>query len=368
MCNDLKPPRILMICGRSQTVINFRFGLIEACRKNGYEVSVIALDDEQAVEIEHRGVKFYSVNSENRSLNPLKMLRLMKKYLHIIKNVQPDIVFTFMLKPNIFGVRAAKKAGVKKIFSMVEGAGDVFVGQGLKWKLIRAVVCKMLRKSFRYVQKVFFLNRDDKTEFINRKLMKAEQCKVIPGIGVNLEHFAQKPIKNYNTFLMIARMMNTKGVLEYCKAARIVKRKYPDAVFRYLGAEGTIKISDIKEYIDDGSIEYSGTTADVRPYLEDCAVCVLPSYREGLPVSVIEAEAVGRAVITSDVPGCRDTVNDTENGFIIPKEDFEELAEKCVWCIEHPQEVEQMGEKSRKFTEVKFDENIINRQLIEEIQ
>lgn len=359
--------KILLICNTSGSIITFRKTLIERLQADGHEVWTVSFDDVNKETIESRGIKFYSINDSNRSTNPFKVLSLKKKYLKIIGEVNPDIVFTFMMKPNIFGVRAAKKAGVTKIFSMVEGTGDVFINNGIKWKLIRAVVCKMYRKSFRYSNKVFFLNNDDKAEFIARKLVKEEQCEVIPGIGVDLEHFAYKPLKNHNTFLMIARMLKTKGVMEYCQAARLVKQKYHDAVFNYLGAEGTVKVADIQEYFDDGSINYLGTTQDVRPYLEDCAALVLPTYREGFPVSVMEAMSCGRAVIASDTNGCRDAVLNGETGILTPVKDTMTLAQNMVWCVEHPQEAEQMGINGRKFAEEKFDYRAINAQLLQEV-
>ncbi len=360
--------KILLICGSSQTVINFRFGLIKALQDKGTKISVVALDGNYKTDIEEKGVKFYSVNNDNRSLNPFGMMKLKKQYLSIIEKDKPDIVFTFMLKPNIFGVRAAKIAGVKKIFSMVEGAGDVFINNGIKWKIIRTAVCKMYRKSFRYANKVLFLNNDDKEEFIAKKLVKEAQCEVVPGIGVDTEYFAYKPIKNYHTFLMIARMLKTKGVLEYCKAARIVKQKYPDAIFNYLGAEGNIKIADIQEYIDDGSINYLGTTKDVRPFIENCSVYILPSYREGMPVSIMEAEAVGRAVIATNVQGCRSAVIDGKNGFLINKCDENQLADKIFFFLENTDKIEEMAKASRALAEEKFDKNKINEQILKMVE
>ena len=210
------------------------------------------------------------------------------------------------------------------------------------------------------------MNNDDKKEFLARGLVREEQCEVIHGIGVDLEKFAFKPIKNYRSFLMIARMLETKGVYEYCKCARIVKKQYPDAVFNYLGAEGTVTLNNIQEYIDDGSITYLGTTKDVRPYLEDCSVFVLLShYREGLPMSIMEAEATGRGIITSDNVGCRDTVVNEYNGFLVAKQDYQALAEKCFEFIENPHKVVEMGEKSRKLAEKWFDSNIVNNKIYE---
>ena len=357
--------RVMLITPTSDQAVGFRKNLIERLISERNEVSVLTFDDTHKQTILERNIAFYCIQDQNRSLNPFKVLSLKNKYCRIIKEVNPDIVFTFMLKPNTFGVLAAEKAGIKNIYSMVEGAGDVFINNGVKWRLIRKVVCHLYKKSFKSCKKIFFLNNDDKADFIQRQLVKPEQCEIIHGIGVDLERFAYKPIKNNKTFLMVARMLKTKGVYEYCKCARIVKQKYPDAVFHYLGAEGTVSLEDIKEYIDDGSINYLGTTTDVRPFYEDCSVLILPSYREGMPMSVMEAEAMGRAIITTDVNGCRDTVLDGYNGFIIPRGDSEKMAEKVMWCLEHPMDTERMGENARKYAEENFDEKKINERIIE---
>ena len=361
--------KILLLCVSSQSVINFRQTLIKKLQAEKYDVSVVAFDEDYKKEVQDLGVDFYCIQDKNRGLNPLKILSLKSKYYKLIKEISPDIVFTFMLKSNTFGVMGAKKAGVKKIFSMVEGAGDVFIKNTLKWKVIRFVVCLLYKRAFMYSNKVFFLNNDDKQEFVARKLVKEEQSVVIHGIGVDLEYFAFKPIKNEKTFLMIARMLRTKGVLEYCQTARLVKHKYPDAVFNYLGAEGDLKLTDIQEYIDDGSINYLGTTKDVRPYLEDCTLLLLLSnYREGLPMSIMEAQSVGRAVITSKNVGCRDTVVDSVNGFLVEQRDYKTMAEKCIWAIEQPEKAEEMGKNARAFAEENFDSIKINEIICREIK
>lgn len=356
--------KILLITPTSNQVITFREKLIEALQKNDYEVSVLTLDDKYKKEIESKNVKFYFVEDKNRSVNPLKILSLKNRYYKVIKKINPDVVFTFMLKPNAFGVRAAKKAGVKQIFSMVEGTGDPFTYNTLKWKIIRAVCCFLYKKSFRHSKKVFFLNNDNKKEFLDRKLVKENQCEIIHGIGVDLEKFAYKPVKNHKTFLMMARMLQTKGIYEYCECARLVKQKYPDAVFNYLGAEGSVKLSDIQSYIDDGSVNYLGVTSDVRPYIEDTFILILPSYKEGMPMSVMEAESVGRGIIAFDSTGCRDAVTNGETGFLVPVGDAAALADKAIRCIEHPDKAEQMGKNARKFAEENFNQVAINEKVL----
>ena len=357
--------RVMLICAASNMVLSFRTDLIKKFQSEGYGVAVVAFDNDCQEQIEKLGVKFYCAFDNNRNTSPLKILSLKKKYVKIIKDFNPEIVFTFMLKPNIFGTLASKKAGVKKVFSMVEGAGDVFIKTGFKWKVIRKVVCHLYKKAFKVSNKVFFLNNDDKGEFVNRKIISENKCALINGIGVNLEKFESKPLISNNTFLMVARMLKTKGVIEYCKCARLVKEKYPNATFNYLGQEGDITINDIKEYIDDGSINYLGVTRDVRPYLEQATIMLLPSYREGFPMSIMEAQAVGRAIITHNVTGCKETVKDGYNGFLVEKGDYITMSEKAVWCLENQEETKAMCENARAFAEQYFDQAKINQKIFD---
>ena len=357
--------RVLLLCATSKMVLSFRTDLIKKFISEGYEVGVCAFDELYKKEIESLGVKFYSTEDNNRSINPLKILSLKGKYIKIIKDFNPSIVFTFMLKPNIFGTLAAKSCKVSKIYSMVEGAGDTFVNKGLKWFIIRTFVCTMYKSAFKKSNKVVFLNDDDKSEFIKRKLVKEEKAVKIGGIGVNLEKYAFNPIENENNFLMVARLNQAKGVFEYCNLAREVKKVYPNANFCLLGGEGTITKQDIIEYINEGSINYYGETNSVYPYLKGCSVFVLPTYREGFPVSVMEAQSVGRAVIVSDTIGCKDTVENGFNGFKVPVQDINALKEKCIYFIENPEKIVEMGQNARQFAENNFDQEKINNKIIQ---
>ncbi|MBO7149978.1 MAG: glycosyltransferase family 4 protein [Clostridia bacterium] len=360
--------RIMIIVAASNMVLSFRSDLIKKFQSEGYSVAVVAFDNLYEDKIESLGVKFYCAFDNNRNTSPLKILSLKKKYVEIIKDFNPEIVFTFMLKPNTFGTVAAKEAGVKKVFSMVEGAGDVFIKTGFKWKIIRKVVCHLYKKAFKISKKVFFLNNDDKNEFINRKIVSKEKCEIVHGIGVNLDKFDYKPVTNTNTFLMVARMLKTKGVIEYCKCARLVKEKHSEAVFNYLGQEGDITLSDIQEYIDDGSINYLGAVSDVRPYLEQTTVMILPSYREGFPMSIMEAQAVGRAIITHNVTGCKETVKDGYNGFLVEKGDYVAMVEKAIWCLENADKTREMCQNARAFAEQNFDQVLINKYIFDLVQ
>lgn len=352
--------KILLACSNSSVVVTFRKSLIKHLKSIGHDVSVLVFDREYEKQIKELGVSFYCINDANRSLNPFKVLTLKLRYAKVIKEINPDLVFTFMLKPNIYGVQGAKKAGVDNIYSMVEGTGDVFINNGLKWKLIRKIVCMGYKKAFKSSKKVFFLNNDDKSEFIKRGLVKEEQCQIVHGIGVDLEHFEYKAIENTSTFLMIARLLKTKGVYEYCEAARIVKEKYPNAIFNLVGPEGTVKADDLKRYIEGGIINYLGETNDVRPYIEESSVYVLPSYREGFSVSIMEAQAVGRAVITCDTNGTRDAVRNGEDGFLVSVKNSKALADRMIYFLENPDKIYEMGSKARSYSEQMLDYHVIN--------
>ena len=360
--------RVLMFCSSSQNIYTFRIPLIYKFRNEGFDVYATAFDDDYADELKKENINFISINDSNRSVNPLKALKLKGKFYSIICDVHPDIVFTFMLKPNTFGVLAAKKAGIKNVYSMVEGAGDPFINNGIKWNIIKKIECYLYRKSFRYTKKVFFLNTDDIDEFVRLNLVKKEKTVRIYGIGVDFNKFKYENVNSEsNTFVMIARMLETKGVYEYCKCAELVKKEFPEAEFLYLGAEGTIKASDIKYYIDNNYVTYIGSVKDVRPYLARSLVLILPSYREGMPMSIMEAETSGRGIITTDAVGCKDTVIDGYNGKIVPKAEYKSIAEICIKIINNKNIAVEYGLNARKYAEKNFDSRMINDIIFKEV-
>ncbi len=355
--------KVLFICATSKMVLHFRMDLIKKYQSEGYAVSVVAFDDTYAEQIKNLCVDFYSVGSNNRSLNPFTLITLKRKYGKIIKKIQPDVVFTFMLKPNVFGVLAAKKIKVNRIYSMIEGLGDAFTYKTLKWRIICRVVSALYKKSLKIPDKVIFLNGDDMKEFISRKLIVENKAVLLGGIGVNLSDFKCRAISYNNCFLMVARLNVAKGVYEYLQAAKEVKAEYPETVFGLLGGEGPIKVADIKEYIQDGTVVYYGETDDVRPYLKNCSVFVLPSYREGFPMSIMEAAASSRATITCDSIGCRDAVENGYSGFVVESKNVAALKEKMIYFIENPKKAKEMGENARKVAEERFDQRIINERI-----
>lgn len=356
--------KITLISNRNYSVKKFRMGLIKALLNEGYDVSLIIIDDSnERLTIDN--VEIHYINENNRSINPFNKLRLQKKIEDILNKIKPDKVFTFQVSPNTFGAIAAYNCGVKKIFSMVEGAGDVFFYDTLKWKIIRFFTCNLYKKAFKNCKKVFFLNNDDKNEFIERKLVKEEQCVVIPGIGVDTDYFAYKPIKNTNTFLMVARMMPAKGILDYCEVARRVKKIHPEAVFNYIGEEFTLTKKDIQEYIDDGSINYLGWIEDVRPYYEDCYCYISMShYREGIPMVIMEAASTGRATIAIDNIGTKEIVINDYSGYLLTSNDLHHIVNKVLYALENVEETLKLGKNASYIMKEKFNFVKINSYIV----
>ena len=358
--------KVLFICTSSQSIYNFRLPLIRKMESAGYSVETVSFDDKYRDLLMQNDVRNHCIDHDGRTVNPFKIRDLKRKIREQIGILKPDIVCTFMAKPNVYGSLAARQAGVKKLFSMVEGAGDPFIRSGIKWKLVKKAECRLYKKVFRYAAKVFFLNQDDKRVFLDLHLLKKEQAAIINGVGVDLKRFTYKEIdETSNTFIMVARMLTTKGVLDYCECARLVRSKNPCARFLYLGAEGDLRVPDIDSYVKNKDVEYLGNVPDVRPYLEAALMMVLPSYREGKPVSVMEAAAVGRGVIVSDCIGCRDMVVDGFNGFLVKPKDPEEMAGICLEVLNNKTIAKRMGYHSRIIAETVFDQDVINDRILE---
>ena len=356
--------KILMLTVNSRVVITFREKLIKHMQSLGHEVHVVCGDSKYKEEIEKRNIKFYEAVLDNRSQNLFASYKYKNTIAKLAKKINPDIAMTFMLKPNTFGVMGLKKAGVKNVYSMIEGMGDVFINQGFKWTLIRKYVRYLYKKAFKYSKKVFVLNSKDKEYITNNNIVKEDKIIQINGIGIDVYDFNYVKPYNVNNYLMIARLLKTKGVIEYCKAAEIIKKNYPQCTFTLVGPEGNITREDIKYYIENGYINYIGPVNNVKPYIEECSIYVLPSYREGMPVSTQEAMAIGRGIITTNTAGCSDTVVEGLNGFICEVADYEGLASCIEKTIDNKDLVDKFGINSRKLVEEKFDIHIINKKVI----
>lgn len=376
-----KNKKFVMIGTTAACFYGFRADLIKELVEKNVKVYAFTIDHQvsELEKIEKLGAipVIYSLN--RGSLNPISDLYATYKLSKQIKELQPDLVFSYFTKPVIYGSLAAKLSKVKKIIAMLEGLGSPFTvhphGQSLKIKLIRFIQVSLYRIVFPFIDKIVFLNKDDPVDLIeNNKIKhKANSPVVLGPIGLNLKDYSYTPwnISNEISFIFIARLLAEKGIFEYVEAAKIVKKKYPHIIFRVIGGLDLenpygLTQNQLDELIESKTIEYSGFVTNVDVYIKKSAVFVLPSYyREGVPRSTQEAMAIGRPVITTDVPGCRDTVIDGVNGFLVPKWNPQALAEKMIYFIEHPEQVRMMGDQSHKIAIEKFDAEKVNQRLLE---
>lgn len=373
--------KFVMVGTTAACFYGFRSDLIKELVRKNIKVYAFTIDHQvsELEKIEKLGAipVVYSLN--RGSLNPLSDLYATYKLSKQIKELKPDLVFSYFTKPVIYGSLAAKLSKVKKITAMLEGLGSPFTvhphGQSLKIKLIRFIQVSLYRIVFPFIDKIVFLNKDDPVDLIeNNKIKhKANSLVVLGPIGLNLRDYSYTPwnISNEISFIFIARLLAEKGIFEYVEAAKIVKKKYPHIIFRVIGGLDLenpygLTRNQLDELIESNTIEYSGFVTNVDDYIKKSAVFVLPSYyREGVPRSTQEAMAIGRPVITTDVPGCRDTVIDGVNGFLVPKWNPQALAEKMIYFIEHPEQVRMMGDQSHKIAIEKFDAEKVNQRLLE---
>lgn len=361
--------KVLVVSLKNRTVYNFRGDLIKEIISKGHEVIVAGPDRIDVDKIYMLGAIFFEIPMDKNGVNPFKDIEYKKRIEKLIDKEKPDIVFCYTVKPVIYGTLAAKKRGVKNIFPMITGMGYAFVSETFKAKLLKLVITFLYKHSLKHSSRVIFQNPDDLDYFVKGKIVSEDKCFLVNGSGVNMDRFSKAPLPKKMVFFMLSRIMNNKGVKEYLSAAEKVKKLYPEVEFRLLGAieniQDSLEESQIDCYVKKGIIKYFPECSDVVPYYHDCSVFVLPSYREGTPRSVLEAMSCGRAIITTDAPGCRETVKDGVNGFLVPVKNVDVLVQKMILFIENPILVESMGEESYKYCREKFEIKKVNRCMLE---
>ena len=370
--------QIILIGTVASSFYGFRADLIRAMREKQYTVYAFTSEytDLDLKKIESLGAIPMTYELNRGGLNPLSDIVATYKLLKKIREIKPDLVFSYFSKPVIFGTIAAKLAKVPKIIGMLEGLGYTFTEQpeGLakKTELIKKVQVLLYKFALPQLDKLIFLNPDDPKDLIDQYAINVRKVEVLGGIGLNLKEYPCQPIINIQqpiNFLFIGRLLKEKGIHDFLNAAKIVKEKYPETQFTVLGAIdphnlGALTQSELDELISSNIIDYPGHVDNVKDWIAMSHVFVLPSYREGVPRSTQEAMAIGRAVITTDVPGCRETVEHGVNGFLVPKWNPEALAEKMIYFIEHPDQIEKMGYESYKMAMDKFDAEKVNQRLM----
>ena len=368
--------RVLVVAGLSWSLLNFRGPLLAELQARGHNVGVIAPIDEGtktvSAELASRSIAFESINLARGGLNPRQDLASMRQLQQVFSRLSPDIVLAYTAKPLIYSGIAARRVANIRFFPLITGLGYAFMESGgLKRRLVRAVVEKLYRRSLAGAETVIFQNPDDERLFRERRLMPVSVPSVrVNGSGVDLEAFPPSPLPREPVFLMLARLVADKGVREYVEAACMVRARYPRAVFRLAGGldpnPAGINQQELQAWIETGAIEYLGEVWPVQDALAQCRFYVLPSYREGTPRSVLEAMATGRPIITTDAPGCRETVEHGVNGLLIPPRDAGALAEAMIRMIEASDaEVQRMADASLALAREKYDVHKVNQRMLE---
>lgn len=364
----------VVIIGNSMAMLtNFRGPLLQALVARGHAVTACVPDRGAAgaALLRQWGVALRRVPMSQAGLNPLRELITLRALRRLLLDLQPDAVLSYTIKPVIWGSLAAKRIGVPGVYSLISGLGYAFLeSTSLKQRLVHGAACWLYRRALPGTDGVMFQNRDDERLFRQLRLLPhSVPSTVINGSGVDLEHFAPRPLPELPVFLLMARLIADKGVREYQRAALQVKSTVPQARFLLAGGldqnPSAITQAELNDWQAQGGIEYLGRLDDVRPALAACSVYVLPSYREGTPRSTLEALATGRAVVTTDVPGCRETVTDGVNGLLIPPRNVPALAAAMLSLAQDAAARQRMGATSLQLAREKYDVHKVNQVILE---
>jgi len=368
-------PKIMIIGGVPGSLIRFRGDLIRQWINLGYEVVAVSAPAPEVLEKELSvlGVTFKPIPLKRDQLNPFKDLIAILKLCKLIRMEKPEYIFAYTVKPVIFSAFCLNLLTNCKLYVMITGLGYAFSGKTIKQSLVKGLLTILYRYALKKSEVVFFQNKDDPVIFHDLKIITPKNKVVrVNGSGVNIDHYyySEKSIDENTTFLLICRILKSKGVVEYFKAAEMIYSNHAGAVFNLVGpyheSPGKVERSELEKYSEEDYINYLGPVKDVRPYIERCAVYVLPSYYgEGTPRSILEAMSMGRPIITTDAPGCRETVEDGVNGFLVPVRNSEALAEAMERFILDPDLTRKMGKESRRIAEEKYDVHKVNKVIIE---
>ena len=370
--------KIILVDNNAKMLLNFRSNFILELVKLFQVIVVCPMDNVDEDKLYRLGVSLCikNTNLSRQGINPLKEYKLLKFYENIFKQHKPDIVFNYTIKCAIWSSIAANKVGIKRIFSMITGLGYAFTDinkRDIKKQLINICVKQLYKKSLKCNKKVFFLNPDDKNLFSELGTISQNQFVVLNGEGVDLDYFYYvKDMPNKFTVVVLSRLLKEKGIIEYYQAAKILKKKYTDnIIFRLAGSiddnPSSLTQQELDEIIASGAIEYLGNLEDVREVISQSSLLLLSSYREGTPRCILEAMSMGRAIITTDTPGCRETVVNGKNGYLIAVKNTNDIVSSIDKLFKDRDLLEQMGKRSRKIAETKYNVKRVNQIIINEL-
>jgi len=362
--------RVVVLGSYAPSLILFRGPLIAELVRRGYDVIAMAprIDADTDAAVRALGAKPQEIALDNASMSPAATMATIRALEAAFRRIAPQAVIAYTIKPVTLGTLAAARAKVPNIVALITGLGFAFTeGGGLKRRLSRIVATLLYKRALAKASSVIFQNPDDRAFFRAARILRRDDASVVNGSGIDLARFEPAPLPEAPIFLMIARLLGDKGVREYAAAAALVKAKHPQARFQLVGYLDPSPDGITQAEVDGwaGAVEFLGRMDDVRPAIAAARAYVLPSYREGTPRSSLEAMAMGRPIVTTDVPGCRETVVDGVNGLLVPVRDAEALAGAMARLIAEPALAENMGRESRRIAEEKFDVHRVNEAILE---
>lgn len=358
--------KVMVLSSFTTSLFWFRIDMMKSFLDAGCEVVAVgdAPESEWTEKFLGMGIRYRQIPVERNGTNPMRDIKTLRALYRLLKEERPDKIFSYQAKTVIYGGIAARLLGIRQVYPLIAGVGSVFLGDGLKKRLVRSILIAEYKLGLRKAPHVFFQNRDDLAVFTSHKIIPESKAVMLNGSGVNTGKFVPTDLPQDISFLCISRLIRDKGVCEYLDAAREIHKRHPGVRCVLVGPFDTnpsaIKPEELRGYIDDGSVEYVGEQKDVYPYLRGCTAYVLPSYHEGTPKTVLEAMASGRPTITTDAPGCRETVTDGVNGYLVPVKDVAAIVEAMERIIAEPEKTERMAKKARQIAEEKYDVNKVN--------
>lgn len=368
--DDTQRRVVVVLASYAPSLVLFRAALLTALTRRNYRVVAAG---PPCADTEHKlrtmGVEYARVVGSRTSLNPVGDVSYFLRLTALLRRLRPVAIISYTAKPVIWGSLAATVAGVSRRLAMVTGIGSILADRDGATRGIARILMLLYRAALGACHRVAFQNPDDQADFIAQRLVAPGKCFQVNGSGVPLEQFKAAPVPQQPVFLLIARLIADKGIREYAAAARVLKQRFPAARFRLVGwfdeNPTALRREEVDEWVALGHIEYAGHLSDVRPEIAAAMVYVLPSYREGTPRTVLEAMAMGRAIVTTDVPGCRQTVQDGSNGYLVPARDVDALAAAMERFLLNPSLAVTMGERSRELALSKFDADKVALHLVE---
>ena len=366
--------KFLLLASHPESIINFRGPLLKDIKDKGFDVYVLAPDLIQNEKITNQlkkmDIYYYEISMNRTGTNPFLDIRTIFQCWYLMLKIKPDYFLGYTPKPVIYGNLAAGLARIPNRYALITGLGFTFQ-TNKQW--LNFLMRNLYKIALNKANKIFFQNPDDQNLFFKLVIVKKKHNKtvIVNGSGVDIDKFKETSFPKKITFLLIARLLIDKGIREYFEAAKIVKKKYPHINFALVGwideNPNSITKSELNNLLNDNCVEFFGRLEDVRPAITNSSIYVLPSYSEGTPRTVLEAMAMGRPIITTDAPGCRETVINNKNGFLIQIKSSDDLANAMIKFIKNPELISIMGKNSRIIVEEKYDVNMVNKHLLNEM-